>query len=53
MSNLNFIKKSCENESKCNDVIANIKIMKLAPDLDEIPQEIDNNKLPKTLFNIS
>jgi len=42
-----FFKNSCENESKSNDVVANIKNMKLTNDLVEIPKEIDNNNLPR------
>ena len=42
-----FFKKSCENECKTNDVVANIKNMKSTNDLVEIPKEIDNNKLPR------
>ena len=42
-----FFKKSCENECKSNDVVANIKNMKSTNDLVEIPKEIDSNKLPR------
>ena len=42
-----FFKKACEDKNKCNDVVANIKNMKLENNLVEIPKEIDNNKLPR------
>jgi len=43
----NFFKKACEDKSKCDDVVANIKNMNLTLDLVEIPKEIDNYKLPR------
>ena len=40
-----FFEKACINNYK--NVIINIKNMNQTPDLTEIPQEIDNNKLPR------
>ena len=42
-----FFEKSCQDNTKYNDVLANIKNMNSTLDLVEIPQEIDNNKLPR------